>query len=162
MSKIVSVVDNHEFMFGEFGCFHVLTTCFMAVTPSILKRYTSDNFIFSNILMPKILICVKNILQPLSKTNPILDRKIMCVHCSLVFPHILSNGQSQLRSSIYHTYKVIKYLMLTFQANSLQYFDCDILKFPLGESFQSSVDMIIPNYFSHFLFSLFSITVRQQ
>lgn len=32
MSKMCSIIDNHEFSFSGFGCYRVLVTCFMAIT----------------------------------------------------------------------------------------------------------------------------------
>lgn len=48
MSKICSIVDDHEFNIGGFGCFNILITCFMAVTHNILKRWMLANFIIPN------------------------------------------------------------------------------------------------------------------
>ncbi len=55
---------------------------------------------------------------------------------------------------------VMKYLMLTFQACSLHYFNYSILKFPFRASFQPTVDVFIFTSFSHFSLTSLSTIVR--
>lgn len=56
---------------------------------------------------------------------------------------------------------VIKYLILTVQAHSWQYFDCYILRFPLRASFKYSIDRLIYNWVFFSIYStLLSRVVR--